>query len=324
MNRTTVSIGLDIGGTNAKIGLVSRNGNILRSATEPMPHNKSAEHLMQKLTMRIQSLINWGMKKNYELMGMGVSVCGIVNTDGDKPDYINIHALDHYPLRAHFETEFNIPVVLESDMNCAALGEYYFGDRKGTTRLMVTTIATGIGMGMIVAGKLVRTNFGTTGNPGHIIVDPTGPICIAGCRGCLESLCSSSAMSHLAEAVALSQRDTLLSALLAEKKRLTPKDVFIAAEAGDKYAQMLWGDVGRWMGRALATWAGIFGPEVIIVGGGMANAGHWLIDPMEREMRNCGEPYFIRQVKEVAQSSLGVNIAMLGAASMVHCQRDYR
>lgn len=318
MGKKILSLGVDIGGTTAKMGLVSETGDVLCRAEESMPHDQTAEVLISRLLAHIRNLLSWGSNNGFTVIGMGISVCGMVTPDGEGPDYINIHALDKYPLRTHFEAEFGIPAILECDMNCGVLGEYYFGARRGVRRLMVTTIGTGIGMGMMVDGQLVRTNVGTTGNPGHIIVDPTGPVCVAGCRGCLESLASAPAISRRAEDAARAQRETCLSKMLQSRGRLTPEDVYLAAEMGDAAAKEIWDFTGVWLGRGLSTWVGIFGPEVIIVGGGVAQAGQWLLQPMEREMYRTGEPYFMRKVKEILQSSLGKELAMLGAASLVY------
>jgi predicted NBD/HSP70 family sugar kinase len=163
----------------------------------------------------------------------------------------------------------------------------------------------------------VRIGGFTTGNPGHVIVEPNGPVCVAGCRGCLESLTSAGPISRRAEDVARSQRKTILADVLAEKGALTPEDLYHAAEAGDGPAQEIWVQVGEWLGRGLASWVEIFVPEVVLVGGGVAGAGHWLIDPMEREMRRVGEPYFTRQVREVKLVERGWEATMLGAASLV-------
>jgi glucokinase len=116
--------------------------------------------------------------------------------------------------------------------------------------------------------------------------------------------------------MARSQRPTLLTGILADKGSLTPEDLHHAAELGDQPAQEIWQEVGLWLGRGLTSWVEIFAPEVILIGGGVAQAGHWLIDPMEREMRRTGEPYFVGRVREVKRGLLGKSLAMLGAASL--------
>jgi glucokinase len=271
---------------------------------------------MAEITTRLDSLISAAGKEGLDLLGMGVSVCGYLEPSGDTPDYINLHALDHYPLRRTLIERYQLPAVLDNDMNCGVLGEFHFGGGVGERRLMVMTVGTGVGMAMMIQGQVMRFHGGTVGNPGHIILDPNGPVCAAGCRGCLESLASAGPISRRAEDLARSQRPTLLAKMLAGKGSLSPKDLFLAAEAGDLLSQELWQEIGGWLGRGLASWVEIFGPQVVIVGGGVAQAGSWLLEPIEREMRRCGEPYFTRRVREIKQSRLGKDIAMLGAASM--------
>jgi glucokinase len=310
-----VAIGVDIGGTSTKMGVVSHSGQILQRAEQLTPHDEPAQVIIDNITTKLAELVSWTNTQGVQPNGIGVSICGYLSPSGKVPDYINLHVLDHYPVVEHFSKRFNLPVVMDNDMNCGVLGEYHFGGGRNINRLMVMTIGTGVGMAMMINGKVVRLSGGTVGNPGHVIVDPDGPVCVAGCRGCLESLASAPSIARRAEDLARAQRATLLTQMLAERGSLTTEDLFHAAEAGDLPAAEIWEWAGKWLGRGLASWVEIFGPELVIVGGGVAKAGHWIIDPLEREMRHSGEPYFTRQVKTVKQSQLGKDIAMLGAAS---------
>ena len=315
MSSRPTAIGVDIGGSFTKMGLVTSDGEILMRAIQPTPPTLPAETHMRAILDRLSELVEEAKRNQLRPQGIGVSVCGYLSASGEEPDYINLHALDHYPVLSRLREAFGLPVVMDNDMNCGALGEYVFGQGKGVNRLMVMTVGTGIGMSVVLNGEVFRRSAGTTGNPGHIIVQPDGPICPAGCRGCLESLAASGPIARRAEDLARSQRSTALAATLAAKGSLTPEDLFQAAESGDIAAQETWLEIGAWLGRGLASWVEIFTPEVVIVGGGVAKAGHWLIDPIEAEMRLTGEPYFTRRVREVRQSQLGQELAMLGAAS---------
>jgi glucokinase len=315
MSSKPTAIGVDIGGSSTKIGLVAEDGEILFRAIQPTPSDLPGETHMRAILGKLSELVHWAGKNGFRPQGIGVSVCGYLDESGDQPDYINLHALDHYPVSSRLREAFSLPVVLDNDMNCGVLGEYVFGAGKGVDRLMVMTVGTGIGMSVVLNGEVFRRSAGTVGNPGHIIVQPDGPVCPAGCRGCLESVASSGPISRRAEDLARSQRSTALAAMLAAKDRLTPEDLYQAAESGDIAAQETWLEVGAWLGRGLASWVEIFTPEVVIVGGGVAKAGHWLVDPIEAEMRRVGEPHFTRRVRKVKQSQLGQELAMLGAAS---------
>lgn len=317
MTRNHISaIGVDIGGTSTKMGVVTLEGEILVRDDVLTPNHLDGETIMQAITAALDRIVPQTRQAELVLRGIGVSVCGYMEPSGDAPDYINLHPLDHYPIRPHFMQRYGLSAVLDNDMNCGVLGEYCFGAGRGEKRLMVMTVGTGVGMAVILDGQVLRFHGGTVGNPGHLILDPDGPTCTAGCRGCLESLASAGPISRQAEDVARAQRPTLLAKMLAEKGQLTPKDLFLAAEAGDIPSQEIWEEVGRWLGRGLASWVEIFGPQVVIVGGGVAQAGHWLIDPIEAEMRRTGEPYFTRRVRTIKQSTLGMDIAMLGAAAL--------
>lgn len=315
MNSRPAAIGVDIGGSFTKIGLVAPDGEVLYRDIQPTPPGLSADSIVQAILGKLTALLAWAVEHKVAPQGIGVSVCGYLEPSGEAPDYINLHALDHYPVIQTIRHAFGLPAVMDNDMNCGVLGEYVFGQGKGIDRLMVMTVGTGIGMSVILNDQVFRLSAGTTGNPGHIIMQPNGPICPAGCRGCLESLAASGPIARRAEDLARSQRSTALATILAEKGSLTPEDLYHAAEAGDIAAQETWQEVGTWLGRGLASWVEIFTPEVVIVGGGVAQAGHWLIDPIEAEMRRTGEPYFMRRVRAVKQGRLGQDLAMLGAAS---------
>lgn len=315
MNKGPIAIGVDIGGSSTKMGVVTKDGEILCRAIQPTPLELPAEENMEAIILKLTELVDWAKKSDLTPQGIGVSVCGYLTSSGEEPDYINLHTFDHYPVARQLRETFGLPVVMDNDMNCGVLGEYVFGGGRGVDRLMVMTVGTGIGMSVILNGEVFRLSAGTTGNPGHIILEADGPICPAGCRGCLESLASAGPIARRAEDLARSQRSTTLAKALAKKGLLTAEDLFEAAEAGDTVAQETWIEVGAWLGRGLASWVEIFTPNIVIVGGGVAKAGHWLIDPIESEMRRTGEPYFVNQVREVKQSQLGREIAMLGAAS---------
>lgn len=312
---SSTAIGVDIGGTATKMGLVNRSGQILYRKEIPNPHHLSGQSIVDRLIENVALLDDFARQQSLRPAGIGISVCGYLSLDGKVPDYVNLHSLDHFPLVDHFTSRFQYPVVMDNDMNAGVLGEYHFGGGQNVDRLMVMTVGTGIGMAVMLDGQVVRLSGGTVGNPGHVIVSPDGPVCVAGCRGCLESLASAGPIARRAEDTARAQRETMLAQIFAGKGSLTPEDVFLAAEAGDAAAQDIWEEVGRWLGRGLAGWVEIFAPQVVIVGGGVAKAGHWLIDPLEREMRRTGEPYFADRVREVKQSQLGKDLAMLGAAT---------
>ena len=186
------------------------------------------------------------------------------------------------PVGVHMRERYSLPVAMDNDMNCGALGEYYFGGWRSEPRLMVMTVGTGIGMAVILNGKVLRLSAGTVGNPGHTIVAADGPVCTAGCIGCLESLASAGPISRRAEDFARSQRPTRLKEMLARKGCLNPEDVYYAAEDGDVCAQEVWQETGRWLGRGLATWVEIFGPEVVIVGEALPRRDTGFSHPLRR------------------------------------------
>lgn len=320
--RSAVAIGIDIGGTTTKGGLISRDGHVLARLEQNTPPGLSTAQVVDAITSLLNRLVAESRTRDIMPLGVGISVCGYLDSTGRVPEYVNLRALQHFPIVDHLEGRFGLSTVIDNDMNCGVLGEYRHGAGQGVDRLMVMTVGTGIGMSMTIDGKVFSFNAGTVGNPGHVIVSGDGPVCPAGCRGCVESLASAGPISRLAEDVARSNRATLLRDVLAQRGSLSPEDLFHAAEAGDEPARAIWNEVGGYLGRGLASWVAIFGPEMVVVGGGVALAGHWLVDPLEQEMRRVGDPYFVAQVHEVRLSPLGKDSAMHGAASLVLWPED--
>jgi glucokinase len=311
------AIGVDIGGTATKAGLISLDGQVLARVESDTPHHLSTSALVSLITDLVCQLVDGAGARGLSPRGVGVSICGSVDGATGVPVYINLKALEGFPIADHLARLFGIPVVIDNDMNCGVLGEHRFGGARDVDRLMVMTVGTGIGMAVMLDGQVLRFHEGTVGNPGHLIMVEDGPLCAAGCHGCLESLTSAAPIARLAESAARSARSPFLRDALDAKGSVSPFDVFCAAEAGDEAAHEIWRKVGAYLGRGLASWVEIFGPEVVIVGGGVALAGHWILEPIERELRRVGEPRYIERVREVRQSRLGKDSAMLGAASLV-------
>lgn len=317
-----LAVGVDIGGTATKGGLVTRDGRVVARIERGTPSMLSTKQVVDTITDLLNDLLSQSRALGALPLGIGVSICGYVDSSGRVPDYINLRSLDHYPIVDYWQDKFGLPTVIDNDMNCGVLGEYRHGAGKDVDRLMVMTVGTGIGMSMSIGGRVLRFNARTVGNPGHTIISGDGPVCPAGCWGCVESLASAGAISRLAEDLARSDRETKLREILASQGSLSPKDVFLAAEAGDEPSQAIWAEVGSYLGRGLASWVAIFGPDVVVVGGGVALAGHWLIDPMERELRRAGEPHSVARVREIRPSTLGKDSAMHGAAALVLWPED--
>ena len=320
-----ICVGLDIGGTNIKVGLVALDAQdgaaapaarIIARRRLSVAAFSSPFELVEGCCTAVDGLLGEaGLEGGRRrLGGIGVSICGYVMPDG-LPELTNVPYLDGFPLVSRLRERYGVPVTMDNDANAAALAEHAFGAGRGAKRLVLVAVGTGIGLGVIIDGRLVRFCGGTTGNIGHAVVDPVSPErCGLGCRGCLETKSTAPALEREANRVARENPGSVLGRLLAGSAgaRVTVSEVKAAADAGDDTALGLLAEAGRWLGIGLATFAATFSPDVILLGGGMAEMGPALIGAAIEAFEDTGMPYVKRGVR-VVPAALGNDAAMIGA-----------
>lgn len=252
-----------------------------------------------------------GREGTSALAGIGVSVCGYVNDEG-LPELTNMPVLDGYPVTTHLADQYALPVTIDNDVNAAALAEYRFGAGRGARRLVVAAAGYGIGIGAILGGRMVRFTGGTTGNLGHLILDPGSPDrCGLGCRGCLETKATAPAIERRALALAQEDPGGPLGRRLAESGRLVASDVKLAADGGDPGALEVLRETGRWLGAGLASFAAVFSPDVIVIGGGLSEMGP-VVEAATASFYQAGMPY-VTGAARVVPAALGNDAALIGA-----------
>ncbi|MET0824276.1 MAG: ROK family protein, partial [Solirubrobacterales bacterium] len=220
------------------------------------------------------------------------------------------------PLRDLMSERLGLPVFIDNDANMAALAEHRFGAGKGTRNLVLLTIGTGIGGGLVLEGELYRGSTGAGAELGHMVIDENGPRCQGNCpnHGCVEALASGTALGRAGRIAAEAHPDSALGKALVRGEEITGRTVTLAALAGDGIAVEVVAGVGRHLGVALASYANIFEPDVIVIGGGAAASGELLLDPARRELRaRALAP--MNEIRVVA-AELGPEAGMIGSATM--------
>jgi len=309
-------LAIDIGGTSIKLAIVSEAGKILNKSSVPTPKATTAGPIVDALVRAVHQLLDLSNESQTKIIGIGIGHPGFYDDEGRLKDLCNIPALNGFNLRAYFQREFGAPVISDTDVSCGALGEFYFGGNRSVRRLLFLTLGTGVGVGAVMEGKLVRTTRHCLGDPGHIVVDPSGSPCACGGKGCLEAVVSGWAITQQAEKLVLSDRPTVLSEVLARRKRISPEDVFAAASQGDPESQQLVTQVGKWLAMGLATFCVILEPEVIVLGGGIATgAGEQLLEPVRDHFFQIASPPFVRNVRLISARA-GPDAGLLGAATL--------
>jgi glucokinase len=242
-------------------------------------------------------------------------VAGLILAQENKVVYSpNLHAVEGIPLKEVLEPRIGLPLTVENDANAAALGEFRFGAGSEVDHLVVVTLGTGIGGGVITHGVLLRGAQGSGGELGHVTIQSTGPRCACGNRGCLEALASGTAIARRAREVASEKPDSALGRL-AVKRKLLGEDVTELARNGDEVALSVLEETGRWLGIGLAGFVNIFNPEVVAVGGGVMAARELVLESARREVHLRARPPS-RDLVEVKEATLGPESGVLGAAAL--------
>ncbi len=309
-----VALGIDLGGTKILAGVVTDAGQVIAEAGEPSRTEEGGAVVLEQIEKAGRKAITRAGVIPSQLKGVGLGTPGIVDANAGivLSEAVNIPEWKGRNLKKDLEEIFHCRALIENDANAAAMGEWMFGGRKGKSLLYIT-VGTGIGGGLIIEGRLVRGASFSAGEVGHIPVEPEGPICGCGRRGCLETLASGPAIARMAEEYL--QRG-VASSLSDLRRQVAAKDVAEAAERGDALSQHILAIAGRYLGIACAIVVNLLNPERIAVGGGVAKAGRWLLQPAEWELRRraLDEP---ATIVEFGSSSLGERAGMVGAAALV-------
>ncbi len=295
-------LGIDIGGTQIKAGIVSHEGAMLRSTRCDTPKNLAA---FGEAMEGILAELGPG-----ELDGVGIGCKGILHPS-DTTVILSpgpIRYLDGHKLSAFLPQ--GIPVVADNDARVALAGEMVWGAARGRRNALMLTLGTGVGGGILADGRIIRGAAGIAGHLGHYTVDPGGPLCICGNRGCLEVYFSARAIESEAAAVLHRSAPTSMTG------SPTCQQVFEHAAAGDLAADLIVkGSVAKLAG-AIAGMFLMFDPEVLILGGQIASAGAVLLDPLREDVYARTRPFLRREIP-IAPSQVADSTGILGAAAMV-------
>jgi glucokinase len=308
----TLAIGIDIGGTKVAAGVVDDNGNVLARARRRTPTRDPA-HLVDVVGEIARQLL-----AEHEVTCIGVGAAGWVDADRKTVLFAPNLAWRDTPLREQITEKLDLPVVVENDANAAAWGEYRFGAGAGAKDVIVVTIGTGIGCGIVIDDRLYRGAFGIAGEPGHMRVVPGGRRCGCGNHGCWEQYCSGTALVRAAQEIATQRphEGERLRQIAGEIDAIDGTAVMRAAQEGDPAAVDCFQEVGRWLGQGLADLAVILDPDRFVVGGGVADAGELLLAPARDTFGSVLSGRGHRPGAEIVGAKLGSEAGLIGAADL--------
>lgn len=310
----TYTIGIDVGGTKVLGGVVDENGKVIATARKDTPR-QGGSALTQTIADIAQELI-----QSHDVESVGVSAAGFVSSDRKTMLATpNIADWNGVNLDQELTKLIGLNVIIENDANAAAWGEAKFGAGRNQDHMMMLTVGTGIGGGVVVNGALYRGAFGIAAEFGHMRVVPDGHLCGCGARGCFEQYASGNALlRHAREAISASPEiaRNLLSRGDGSIEGLTGKAITEAARDGDSVALAAFNTTGQWLGAGIATLSVILDPACVVIGGGVIDAGEILLKPtreaLERTMPFAGKhPY-----PQIIAAELGNEAGLVGVADL--------
>jgi N-acetylglucosamine repressor len=311
-----VVLGVDIGGDNIRVILIDITGNIIASITSKTDVKSNGWELLNELSNMIKKFIRDSKLPESKITGIGLSISGVIDAHSGKSIFCpNINGLNDFPLKAFLEEKTKLPVFIDESVRCMALAEKHYGVAKDYDNFIFVSLGKGIGIGIYANGKIYRGSTGLSGELGHITVSENGPICNCGNRGCLEAIASGPGILKRAkEGIENGIVTSITSEINNDLSNMTVEIIAKEAEKGDKFAYSLINRTGEYIGIAIAAALNLFGPELVVLGGGIANSGDIMIDAIKRtvQMRALG---VITKKVRILRSLLGDNIAALGAAT---------
>lgn len=309
----SLSIGADIGGTKIAAGVVDEQGHILEKVRRDTP----AEDVPATESAVADAIAE--LRTRHEVAAVGIGAAGFVDADRSTVLFAPNLAWRDEPLRARLVQLVGLDVVVENDANAAAWGEFCFGAGHDADDLLLVTVGTGVGGGVVLDGALYRGGFGVAAEIGHLRVVPGGRLCGCGNRGCWEQYASGSALVREAREVAGSGSPLagdLLARAGGEAASIDGLMVTTAAREGDGFAVELFDAVGRWLGEGIASLAAVLDPTVVAIGGGVSEAGELLLGPARAAFRAQLTGRRHRPELEIRTATLGNEAGLIGAADL--------
>ena len=303
------ALGIDVGGTKVGALLISENGEVLAEERADTPRDDV------DATLEVVYRLAEALGKRGDAVAVGVGAAGMVDAEAGMLRFAPNLDWMEVPVRDLVAKRTGLPCVLDNDANAAAWGEYRFGAGRGHDDLLVVTVGTGIGGGIISGGRLVRGAHGFAAEIGHFIVEPGGPWCGCGNRGCWEQVASGQALDRAAREAAQSRPDSMI-ADLAGTHAPVGRHVWEAARQRDRMATSILDEVGGRLGEGIAGLVNVLDPEAVVIGGGVVDIGDLLLAPARRAFVAAVEAPDHRPEVPLVPAQLGNRAGAIGAAAL--------
>ena len=308
-----LAIGVDIGGTKIAAGVVDAGGSVLDMELRPTP-GADVRATEDTITEVVGALM-----ARHDVLAVGIGAAGWIGVDRATVLFAPHLAWRDEPLRDSLAHRIPVPVVVENDANAAAWAEHRFGVGRGALVLICVTLGTGIGGGLIIDGQLYRGAYGVAAEWGHMTVVPDGRRCACGNRGCWEMYASGRALAR--DGRELAEVSPIAAARMIElaggdPRAITGPMVTEAATDGDEAALEIFDTMGRWLGRGIASLAAVMDPAMVVIGGGLSDAGDLLLRPTRETFRGSLTGRGHRPIARIEVATLGPQAGLVGAADL--------
>jgi glucokinase len=312
------AVGIDIGGTKIAAGVLDRSMRILAESRTMEHAGLPPAQILNAVERVYQALLNESGISPDDLAGVGLSFAG--HTHGERGVVLtssNLPEWDQMPLRDEVAARLGQRVLLDNDANLGAVAEYRYGAGQGSRDMAYVTFSTGIGMGIIVGGRLLRGCTGTAGELGHTVVVVDGRRCSCGKQGCLMAYaCGLALRDQARERIRAGEETSLRSLAWDDPQSMTGEVICEAALQGDPMARDLISSTGRYLGIGLATVVQVLNPDTIVIGGGLTGMGSMLLDPCMESLRRNIHPVLWGSAR-ILVGQLQKDVSVIGAAAMV-------
>ena len=311
------AIGIDIGGTSIKYALIQKDGIILKKASLPIDMELSQDQIGEQLLDAIEQMLQESHIFSDEIQGIGIGCPGAINSKTGVCDYSNNLKWKDFHLVELFQERFGIQAKISNDANCAALGECYFGAGKQYQNMILLTLGTGIGGGVVLDGQIYEGNQGKGAELGHMILVMDGHKCSCGHRGCFEAYASATALIRDTKEAMNHDHTSLMWNYIKEHGGPDGRTAFECAKLGDETAIVVKSNYIKYLGEGIISIANIFRPEAVLLSGGVSNQGETLTKPLRNYIKErlYGVPY--TPMVDIKIASLGTDTGVYGAAALI-------
>lgn len=309
-------IGIDLGGTKIKVGIVDPNAQIVATSHRPTLSQRPWEEVESDIVGTVQDALNTAHLTVADCAGAGIGCPGTIDRENGCVIYSNNLEWANVPLAQTLQQQLGLPIRISNDANCAALGETVAGAAHGCRSAVLLTLGTGVGGGVVLDGKLFEGNTGAM-ELGHVTLIAGGEPCTCGRRGCIESYCSATALIREANRAADAAPDSLLARMRAEKGSMDGRIPFDAMQAGDETARKVIDQYIEWLGDAITDFVNVFRPEVVLLSGGISAQGDVLTKPLNTFVQHHAFGGTRLPVPPVCIAALGNRAGLLGAAYLI-------